>query len=100
MTPKLQLAFDECTRHVHYLQSARNRLPHPVTAAHFEASSEGFIAVLDQFVFRFTKLQDALGQCADLADAVGLRAGAAFAGWAYRPNYQPVAMQEPRRCVA
>lgn len=61
MTPKLGAVIEECGRHVRYMNYARSRLPRPVTEAHFADSRDEFIAALDQFAFRFIRLQDALG---------------------------------------
>lgn len=61
MTPKLGAVIEECGRHVRYMNYARSRLPRPVSEAHFADPRDEFIAALDQFAFRFIRLQDALG---------------------------------------
>jgi hypothetical protein len=44
------------------MQSASSRIVFPVTAGQLLAQDEALITLLDQFVFRFTKLQDTLGE--------------------------------------
>jgi hypothetical protein len=44
------------------MQSACSRIAFPVTASQLLEQDEALITVLDQFVFRFTKLQDTLGE--------------------------------------
>lgn len=52
--------FDECDRHLQALGEAMQRCPQPLTEAHFIPRNPDFIATLDQFAYRFTKLQDAM----------------------------------------
>ena len=53
----------ECRRHLHYLRSALQGLRPllPMTKERYQSLNEAAIKELDQFIFRFTKLQDAMG---------------------------------------
>ena len=50
----------ECDLHLQALHEAIGRCPQPLTEAHFSRRDADLIAVLDQFAYRFTKLQDAM----------------------------------------
>lgn len=53
--------FENCSRHLRYLEAARERLPRPVTAMHLSEPTDALVAALDQFAFRFVRLQDTMG---------------------------------------
>jgi len=55
-------ALDQSRRHLHYLRAASRRIPWPLTAEHMASPSDDLVAALDQFAFRFSRLQDTLGQ--------------------------------------
>lgn len=59
---KLREALAECSRHAFYLDKARQRLPQSIEVRQLEAPEESLVAALDQFAYRFARLQDALGQ--------------------------------------
>lgn len=61
----------ECARHLHYLRDAQGRIPWPLTAEAMAAPADELVAALDQFAFRFSRLQDTLGQKAFRAVLVG-----------------------------
>ena len=52
--------FDECDRHLQALDEAMQRCPQPLTEAHFVPRNPDLIATLDQFAYRFAKLQDVI----------------------------------------
>lgn len=61
---KLAPAIRECVRHLarlHYA-AARGKVLFPMNAEAYNRLSDGEIATLDQMLFRFGKLQDAIGQ--------------------------------------
>jgi hypothetical protein len=62
VTPKLCAALEECSRHVRYMKYAIARLPHPVRESDLAAPRDELVAALDQFAYRFIRLQDALGR--------------------------------------
>ena len=51
---------DECDRHLLALREAMARCPEPLTEAHFAIRNPELIAALDQFAYRFIKLQDVM----------------------------------------
>lgn len=61
MTPQLGALLDNCRAHARYLLAANGRLPSPVTAADIAARDDALVATLDQFAYRFVRLQDTLG---------------------------------------
>lgn len=61
----------ECHRHLRYLRDAGNRVAWPLTAQQLEAPPNDLVATLDQFAFRFSRLQDTLGQKAFRSVLVG-----------------------------
>ncbi len=61
MTPQLGSLLESCRAHARYLLAAQGRLPTPVTAANIAASDDVLVAALDQFAYRFVRLQDTLG---------------------------------------
>lgn len=60
---RLKDAWRECERNVYHLYRAVDSLNPilPMTGARFEHLSDAQVQTLDQFVLRFTKLQDAMG---------------------------------------
>jgi len=61
MAARLGALLENCARHLRYLKAARGRLPKPLTAGHLCEQSDTLVAVLDQFAFRFVRLQDTMG---------------------------------------
>lgn len=51
---------NECDLHLLALQEAMARCPQPLTVAHFATRNPGLVAALDQFAYRFAKLQDVM----------------------------------------
>ena len=62
-TLRLQDAWRECERNIYHLCRALQSLSAilPMTAERFERLSDAQVQSLDQFILRFTKLQDAMG---------------------------------------
>ena len=62
-TLRLQDAWRECERNMYYLCVATTSLSPvlPMTADRFEHLTDAQVQALDQFILRFTKLQDAMG---------------------------------------
>lgn len=60
---RLQDAWRECERNVYYLCGALTTLAPilPMTGEKFEHLTDAQVQALDQFILRFTKLQDAMG---------------------------------------
>jgi len=52
--------FNECDRHLQALGEAMQRCPQPLTEAHFVPRNPDLVATLDQFAYRFSKLQDVM----------------------------------------
>lgn len=52
--------FKECDLHLLALQEAMARCPHPLTADDFATRNANLVAALDQFAYRFVKLQDVM----------------------------------------
>lgn len=61
MSLPLEVALAQCDRHAGILRDALNQIPVPLTETDLRQASPEFIRLLDQFVLRFTKLQDTLG---------------------------------------
>ena len=61
MSLPLIAAMDQCQRHVQILAQAMREIPQPVTSELLRKPSAELLRVLDQFVLRFTKLQDTMG---------------------------------------
>ena len=55
-------ALRQCDRHVQRMRRAMERIPFPLDEHELAQDNEDLITVIDQFVFRYTKLQDALGE--------------------------------------
>lgn len=62
MTQPLREALRQCERHVAVLQSALADLPSPLAVEHAASSDPSLVRLLDQFILRFVKLQDTLGE--------------------------------------
>ena len=62
-TLRLQDAWRECERNAYHLQRALGQLRPvlPLSGGQFQALTDAQIQTLDQFILRFTKLQDAMG---------------------------------------
>ena len=60
--PAIADTLDECHRHLRYLRDAESRVGWPITAPQMETPADELVAALDQFAFRFSRLQDTLGQ--------------------------------------
>ncbi len=57
---RLAELLQECGLHLQALREAMGRCPQPLTEAHFARRQPELIAALDQFAYRFTKLQDVM----------------------------------------
>ncbi|WP_417529273.1 hypothetical protein [Marinomonas shanghaiensis] len=64
MGDRLERLFSECDKHVLRMNSAKAKLAAvlPLTSIGYSALTEDEIEHIDQFLFRFAKLQDAIGQ--------------------------------------
>ena len=62
MTQPLRDALGQCERHVVVLRVALADLPLPLTAEHAASVDASMVRLLDQFILRFVKLQDTLGE--------------------------------------
>lgn len=62
MTLPLADALLQCARHADVLRGAMARMPQPMTAALVQGADEELVRTTDQFVLRFIKLQDTLGE--------------------------------------
>ena len=51
---------NECDLHLLALQEAMARCPQPLTVDHFATRNPDLVAALDQFAYRFAKLQDVM----------------------------------------
>lgn len=51
---------NECDLHLLALREAKARCPQPLTEDHFATRNPALVAALDQFAYRFTKLQDVI----------------------------------------
>ena len=51
---------NECDLHLLALREAMARCPRPLTEDHFATRNPDLVAALDQFAYRFTKLQDVI----------------------------------------
>lgn len=60
---RLRDAWRECERHVHHLRHALSALNPilPLAGERFERLNDDEVQAMDQFVLRFTKLQDCMG---------------------------------------
>lgn len=64
MRERLERLFSECDKHVLRMNSAKAKLAAvlPLSSVGYSALTEDEIEHIDQFLFRFAKLQDAIGQ--------------------------------------
>jgi hypothetical protein len=62
MTLPLAEALAQCARHAEVLRSAAAEMPPRFDAATVHAADAALVRVVDQFVLRFIKLQDTLGE--------------------------------------
>ena len=62
MTLPLRAALDQCLRHASLMKSALADLPKPLDVGAVAADEGALIRTIDQFVLRFIKLQDTLGE--------------------------------------
>lgn len=60
---RLKDAWRECERNVYHMRHALRSLAHflPMTGDRFERLNDEQVQITDQFILRFTKLQDAMG---------------------------------------
>lgn len=60
---KLQNTIDECEKHLKWMNNSHEKIKHlfPLNITSYNQLSENIIPVIDQFVYRFTKLQDTIG---------------------------------------
>lgn len=61
MSLPLDVALRQCERHASVMLAALNEMPHPLTSELLQRASPELIRLIDQFVLRFTKLQDTVG---------------------------------------
>jgi len=57
----LEVALKQCHRHASIMNDALSQIARPLTENQLQQASPELIRLLDQFVLRFTKLQDTLG---------------------------------------
>lgn len=62
MSLPLEEALRQCDRHVQRMSRAMARIPFPLDGHELAEDNENLITLIDQFVFRYTKLQDTLGE--------------------------------------
>ena len=62
MSLPLEDVMRQCSRHVQRMAHAMDHIGFPLTAERLVSGDESLITFLDQFVFRYTKLQDTMGQ--------------------------------------
>jgi hypothetical protein len=61
MSLPLDVALRQCERHAGVMLDAMTQMPYPLTSELLQQASPEMIRLTDQFVLRFTKLQDTLG---------------------------------------
>lgn len=61
MSLPLEVALKQCHRHASIMNDALSQIARPLTENQLQQASPELIRLLDQFVLRFTKLQDTLG---------------------------------------
>jgi hypothetical protein len=61
MSLPLDVALRQCERHAAVMREAQSQIPSPPTSAALQRASPELIRIIDQFVLRFTKLQDTMG---------------------------------------
>ena len=62
MSLPLADAIRQCDRHAQRMNRAIERIPFPLDGHELAEDNEDLITLIDPFVFRFTKLQDTLGE--------------------------------------
>jgi hypothetical protein len=62
MSLPLEDAMRQCNRHVQRMVHAMERIGFPLTAERLGSDDDSLVTLLDQFVFRYTKLQDTMGE--------------------------------------
>ena len=85
MSLPLDVALRQCERHASVMLDALNQIPQPLTSALLQHASPELIRLIDQFVLRFTKLQDTLGMHV-LRHTPKTRSGR---HWLWRPRKVP-----------
>lgn len=60
---KLTSTIEECDKHLKWLMSSHHKIQHlfPLTSQNYHDLDEEIIPMIDQFLYRFTKLQDTMG---------------------------------------
>lgn len=63
-TEKLNRIFTECQRHIGRMDGARDEMTHliPLTVEAYDNLTDADVKTIDQLLFRFSKLQDAIGK--------------------------------------
>ena len=61
MSLPLDVALRQCERHAAVIREAKGQIPSPPTSAALQHAPPELIRVIDQFILRFTKLQDTMG---------------------------------------
>lgn len=61
MSLPLDNALAQCARHAQILMQALRDMPRPLTEQHLQNPAPELLRLVDQFVLRFTKLQDTMG---------------------------------------
>ena len=61
MSLPLAVALLQCERHAHVLADAMKEIPRPLQAEQMIQPEASLLRLVDQFVLRFTKLQDTMG---------------------------------------
>jgi len=62
MTLPMADALSQCQRHAEVLASAMDEMPRSFGAADVQSAAAALVRTTDQFVLRFIKLQDTLGE--------------------------------------
>jgi hypothetical protein len=62
MSLPLEDGLRQCDRHAQRMGRAMARIPFPLDGHELAEDNEELITLIDQFVFRYTKLQDTLGE--------------------------------------
>ena len=60
---KTNRIFEKCQRHIYHMDLAHTEIAHlmPLSVETYEKLTDADIKTVDQFLFRFSKLQDATG---------------------------------------
>lgn len=61
---RIEKLFNECDKHLHRINHAANKMAvfMPLNASQYEKLTDDEIEHIDQFLFRFAKLQDSIGE--------------------------------------